>query len=82
MKKSIFIFLFFLIIAFCSPELGFTQINPVGEHVEMADKFRQEGKIYVVLAIIGVTMAGFFFYVIRLDQKISKLENEFEHLKR
>ena len=29
--------------------------------VEMADDFRGEGKIYVVIAIILVILAGFFF---------------------
>ncbi|MEQ9402612.1 MAG: CcmD family protein [Cyclobacteriaceae bacterium] len=44
--------------------------------VEMADDFRGEGKIYVVLAIILVILAGFFYLLFRLDKKTKRLEEE------
>lgn len=43
-------------------------------HVEMADALRQNGKIYVVVAVIVTIFAGIVLYLIRLDRKISKLE--------
>jgi CcmD family protein len=43
--------------------------------VEMADKFRADGKIYVVVAVVAVILAGLFVYVARLDRKITNLEN-------
>lgn len=43
---------------------------------EMADTMRSEGKIYVLVAIILVILAGVCFYLIRLDRKISRLESE------
>jgi Mn2+/Fe2+ NRAMP family transporter len=46
--------------------------------VEMADIFRQEGKIYVVVAIIGVVLAGMIIYTILIDRKLQRLEKEFE----
>lgn len=46
--------------------------------VEMADQFRAEGKIFVVIAVIGIILAGLFVYLFRLDRKITKLE---KHLK-
>ncbi len=56
-----------------------TQTNALGqvkEKVEMADNFRADGKIYVVLAIILVILAGLFFYLIRIDRKVTKLEEQ------
>ena len=46
--------------------------------VEMADNFRGEGKIYVVIAIILLILAGFFFLLFRLDNRSKRLENKIE----
>jgi uncharacterized membrane protein len=45
-----------------------------GQNAEMADTFRSEGKIYVVVAIILIVLAGLIVYLVILDRKISKLE--------
>jgi CcmD family protein len=42
--------------------------------VEMADTLRQNGKIYVVVAVILIIFIGIILYLVRLDRKISKLE--------
>lgn len=42
--------------------------------VEMADTFRSNGKIYVVIAVILTIFAGIIIYLIRLEKKISRLE--------
>ena len=44
--------------------------------VEMADTFRQEGKIYVVVAVMLLIFSGLIIYAIRIDLKVSKLEKE------
>ena len=44
--------------------------------VEMADTFRQSGKIYVVVGVTGIILVGLFVYTITLDRKISRLEKE------
>jgi CcmD family protein len=46
------------------------------QDVTMADTFRADGKIYVVVAIISVILAGLFAYLFSLDRKISKIEKE------
>ncbi|MBS1664470.1 MAG: hypothetical protein JST68_25720 [Bacteroidetes bacterium] len=46
--------------------------------VEMADKFRADGKIYVVVAVVVVILTGLIVYVARLDRKITKFEKEFK----
>ena len=42
--------------------------------VEMADSLRTEGKIYVVVAIVLIVLAGLIFYLFLLDRKVKKLE--------
>jgi hypothetical protein len=41
---------------------------------EMADTFRSNGKIYVVVAVMLTILAGIILYLIRLERKISRLE--------
>lgn len=48
------------------------------ERVEMADRFRAEGKIYVVVAIIAIVLGGLIVYAFSIDRKISRLEKQFE----
>ena len=45
------------------------------QEVEMADGMRAEGKIYVVVAIILIVLAGLIVYLAMLDRKVKKLEN-------
>ena len=52
------------------------QTVALSSQVEMADVMRQNGKIYVVVAVILLIFSGLVFYTIRIDQKISKLEKE------
>lgn len=44
--------------------------------VEMADKFRADGKIYVVITVASIIILGMAAYMATLDRKISKLEKE------
>lgn len=44
---------------------------------EMADSFRADGKIYVVVAIILIILLGVFVYLFLLDKKVRKLEDQF-----
>lgn len=46
--------------------------------VEMADKMRSNGRIYVVVAVMLTILAGLVLYIVRLDRKITKLEKEKE----
>jgi CcmD family protein len=52
------------------------QNNAASQPVEMADRFRADGKIYVVIAVLGAILLGLFLYVARLDRKITKLEKD------
>lgn len=52
------------------------------QEVEMADTMRSEGKIYVVVAILLIILAGLIAYVISIDRKASRLEKKLEELNR
>ena len=54
----------------------FAQDNAGAQQVEMADRFRADGKIYVVVAVLGAILLGLILYVARLDRKITKLEKD------
>lgn len=59
------------------------QINEedyTNQQVEMADSFRDEGKIYVVIAIILVILSVLVGYMIKVDNKVSKLEKEIDEI--
>jgi FtsH-binding integral membrane protein len=45
--------------------------------VEMADAFRADGKIYVVITVVAIILIGLFIYLISLDKKIGKMEKEY-----
>jgi CcmD family protein len=64
MKKYIFS-LFMALISFA----GQAQAQ-----IEMADQFRADGKIYVVIAVVAIILTGIFIYLFRLDRKITDLE--------
>ena len=64
MKKFISIFLF----SFCTLVLN-------AQEVKMADAMRDNGKIYVVIAVMLTILSGIALYLFRLDRKITKLEN-------
>ena len=41
--------------------------------VEMADAFRSDGKIYVVVLVALIILVGMFFYLFRIEGKIKDL---------
>ncbi len=71
MYKKLTLTFFFLI----NTWLLFAQ-NSSAEAVEMADTMRSNGKIYVVVLVLGVILAGIIVYLINLDRKISKIEKK------
>ncbi len=49
---------------------------------EMADVMRSNGKIYVVVAVLTVIFVGIIVYLIAIDRKVGRLENEIEDIKK
>jgi hypothetical protein len=56
--------------------VGFFLTMLQAQPVEMADKFRADGKIYVVVAVILLILFAMILYLFRLDRKIKKLEDK------
>ncbi|WP_394355503.1 CcmD family protein [Spirosoma validum] len=56
--------------------------QPVAQGVEMADRLRADGKIWVVVAVIAAVFAGIILYLVRLDSQIGKLEKEIKNQKK
>jgi CcmD family protein len=46
------------------------------QEIEMADTFRGNGKIYVVITVMGIILAGIFIYLFMLGNKVSRLEKK------
>ena len=51
-------------------------ISQAQQQVDMADNFRKDGKIYVVVAVAAVILTGIFVYLILLDRKVAKIEKQ------
>lgn len=67
MKKltAFLLFVFSYISVFAQPD-----------QVEMADKFRTSGKIYVVIATIVIVFTGLAIYLFSMDRRLKKLEKQ------
>lgn len=55
------------------PQILFAQ---AGDQVEMADKLRADGKIWVVVAVVAIVLAGIAINMFRVDSKVSRIEKE------
>jgi CcmD family protein len=77
MKKWLIVFLLLISLqglAIAQEKIEITADDYQNSRVEMADTMRSEGKIYVLVGIIGIVFAGILVYVIATDQKVGKLE--------
>lgn len=70
MIKRILSFLFLLITSV---------INAQSSEPEMADTFRQEGKIYVVITVIGMIFIAIVIFLVILERKLKKLETKIKN---
>jgi hypothetical protein len=77
MHKKVYPGLFLLFSCFISLSV-LAQDTAAVKSVEMADRFRADGKIYVVIAVLVTILLGLIAYVMRLDRKISRLEKDFK----
>jgi len=67
--------LFVWILTFLAP---LTLLGQGSSSVQMADTFRQEGKIYVVVLVLVIILTGVILFLIQVDRKIFKLEKRIE----
>ena len=52
------------------------EANAGNQNIEMADKLRSDGKIYVVVACVLVVLIGMIIYLISIDKKVGQLEKQ------
>lgn len=52
------------------------------DQAAMADNLRAEGKIYVVVIMILIVLAGLIFYLFLMDKKVKRLEKLLSDKKR
>ncbi len=50
--------------------------------VEMADKFRADGKIYVVVAVLLLILVSLFVYLFFIEKRIKSLEKKIKRDKK
>jgi len=60
-----------LLILILSSFTAFSQDAP-----KMADAFREDGKIYVVVLVLSIVFTCLATYLIIIDRKLKKLENK------
>lgn len=69
-KVKFFTTLFFLLISL----LSFSQ--EAAPQAQMADEFRDNGKIYVVITVIALIFISIVGFLIYLERRIKNLENK------
>lgn len=77
--KKIFVFVLLFVSLHVQAQDGAYEITDesyTDTSVEMADVMRENGKIYVVVAVVLMLFAGIVVYLVLLERKISRLEKE------
>ena len=75
MKKYIFPLLIFFLAVQVQAQ------SAAGDQPEMANSLYSSGKIYVVITVLLVILAGIFIYLFMLDRKVGKLERKMKETK-
>jgi hypothetical protein len=78
--NRIFVGFVVLIMTLNIPVLTWAQDNS-DKPVEMADAMHANGKIYVVILIIGILFTALLFFAVQTDRKVSRLEKEVKNMK-
>ncbi|WP_215225916.1 CcmD family protein [Echinicola shivajiensis] len=78
MRKWLVVFLLFISLQVVAQEKTEIKTEDYENYsVDMADQMRENGKIYVLVGIIGIVMGGILVYLVGTDKKLSRLEKEF-----
>lgn len=73
MRKSVFLAVLFSLVA--------SVTQAATDAVAMADTFRADGKIRVVIAVILIILIGLFVFLFNLDKKVNRLHKELDNHK-
>jgi len=72
-------FLLMTSVGFAQDKQKITEQDYQNQKVEMADRMRADGKIYVVVSVVGILLAGVLIYTIAIDRKLGRLEKGLEN---
>lgn len=67
---------FFFLLITLLPFFAGAQTEP-----EMAEQFRSDGKIYVVITVIAIIFISLAAFLVYLERKVSKLEKQLPAIK-
>lgn len=78
MKKIGILLTFCLVSHFLQAQdkIEITESDYANEEIEMADRFREEGKIYVLTGVICIILGGIVVYLVVIDRKVSRIEKQ------
>jgi hypothetical protein len=76
MMHKIFSRVFFFVFLFFRSVKSLAQDSLQKEVPQMAEGMRSNGKIYVVVAVLLIILAGLIFYVIQVDRRLTRVENK------
>jgi CcmD family protein len=66
---------YILVVVFFVLNASFNFLNAASQ-IDMADKMRADGKIYVVVAVLSIVFVGIILFLVRLERRLNKLEKE------
>lgn len=69
MKTKLLLFLFLFLTTIAGAQT---------ESPQMADQFREQGKIYVVISVIAIIFLSLVVFLLYLERKLKRLEKEIE----
>ncbi|MBL6449845.1 CcmD family protein [Fulvivirga sp. 29W222] len=77
--KKIGLLLVFCLTSFfllAQDKIEITESDYANQEVEMADRFREEGKIYILTGVICIILGGMVTYLVVIDKKVSRIEKQ------
>ncbi len=60
----------------CIAATGLSFAQTTAAEVEMADALHQNGKIYVVVAVVVIIFVGLVWYLINIDRRLRRIEKK------
>lgn len=76
MIKKILSLLFICVSLVSQAQQMITESGP-----QMADGLRENGKIYVVISVIGIIFAALVIFLVYIERKLKKIEDKVNNLK-
>ncbi len=83
MRRLLFAFLFIFVLQsglLAQDKYKISEDDYDNTSIEMADTFRADGKIYVVVGVLTIVLVGMLSYAFIIDRRLRQLESEVNEL--